>query len=209
MGRRLEIPLGATTKAVLITAKTDTIRFSIETADPVEAKIRQAEALAFVEAFFQAARSNKPAALDMRQATALSKEIYLAWAEGATRGITVQFEQTADSCEITRGELDPETEARAARIVFKKLKLLSESNLPEDRATLDGTISPLIDRVLGRHGIAEVDPQSRELLLTAFRLALQDGFAIRLKRMKFDFTPDPKAARYPDWEPPKPVEAAL
>ncbi|MDR3440335.1 hypothetical protein [Telmatospirillum sp.] len=53
-----------------------------------------------------------------------------------------------------------------------------------------------------------VDADSRSLSFEAFLSALQDAFAIRSSRAKLDFTPDPKAVRFPPFEAPAAGPAA-
>ncbi len=64
---------------------------------------------------------------------------------------------------------------------------------------LEEVLGPLVDRLLLTKGIAEVDPECRPVLLGAFAQALQDAFANRQRNAAGDYTPDPKAARFPDW----------
>ncbi|WP_349436818.1 hypothetical protein [Pararhizobium sp. A13] len=56
VGRTLVIPLGKGTVAFRVTASTQSIRFSLGTADPSQARIRQAEAVTYVEQYFSAVR---------------------------------------------------------------------------------------------------------------------------------------------------------
>ena len=51
-------------------------------------------------------------------------------------------------------------------------------------------------------GIAEIVPECRTVLLEAFAMALKDAFEKRQRNAVGDFTPDPKAARFPEWMDP-------
>src|SRR6185312_13579390 len=81
VGLRLAIPLGDRTVSVVIAEKTTAIRFSLRTDDKSEAKVRQAEAIAYLEQVWAGLRANEPVALSQRQATALAAEIYRSWAD--------------------------------------------------------------------------------------------------------------------------------
>jgi len=73
IGRKLTIPLADTGEApvtVTVTKRMGVIRFSLRTADPSEAKIRNARAAAYLESVWNGLR-RPVAALSHRQATAL------------------------------------------------------------------------------------------------------------------------------------------
>lgn len=53
-------------------------------------------------------------------------------------------------------------------------------------------------------GIVKVDAPSRRLLLHAFWQALQDAVQARQRNARGDYSPDPKAERFPAWEPTAP-----
>jgi hypothetical protein len=82
IGMRLAIPLGEEAVLVTVTDKMQTIRFSLRTSDPIEVKVRQGEAISFVETVFRAVREDSPLVLTNRQANALAGMLYRAWAEG-------------------------------------------------------------------------------------------------------------------------------
>ena len=70
-GRTLAIPVGDAVVHKTISAKADSIRLSLRTCDPSEAKVRQAGVAAYLEAYFQSVRDDVPVALTQRQAVAL------------------------------------------------------------------------------------------------------------------------------------------
>ncbi len=84
-GKTLKVPLGSEIISVKITDKTSAIRFSLRTRDLSVAKVRQAEAAAYLESTFQAFRSNGPISLTHRQVTALARVLYRSWADNADR----------------------------------------------------------------------------------------------------------------------------
>jgi Domain of unknown function (DUF6538) len=66
VGTTLAIPIGDSVKRVTITAKMDSIRVSLGTADPSTAKARAAEVLAYLEQVFAAWRADRPVALSCK-----------------------------------------------------------------------------------------------------------------------------------------------
>ncbi|WP_338822539.1 site-specific integrase [Bradyrhizobium septentrionale] len=52
-------------------------------------------------------------------------------------------------------------------------------------------------------GIRRADSESRAMLLVAFWMALRDAFMNRQRNAGGDYAPDPKAARFPDWQAPE------
>jgi hypothetical protein len=82
---------------------TQAVRFSLQTANPSEVKIRQAEAYAYLETIWRSLRENTPVSLTPRQATALADELYRSWADSeatkrtATRTIWFGGKWTADT----------------------------------------------------------------------------------------------------------------
>jgi integrase len=65
---------------------------------------------------------------------------------------------------------------------------------------LEKPLGPLVDRLLLSKGIRHVDEGSRSILLSAFWMALRDAFANRRKNIEGDYSGDPKANRFPQWE---------
>ena len=105
----------------------------------------------------------------------------------------------ADVAQVLLAGVDfPDEEERVA--FAKAAQRLTEAAEEDDgRATLEVTLGPIVDRLLLRKGIAAVDPECRPVLLNAFRMALQDAFANRERNAAGDYTPDPNAARFPEW----------
>lgn len=71
-----------------------------------------------------------------------------------------------------------------------------------DPQKLEKQLGPIVDRLLLTKGIRRVDGESRALLLTAFWMALRDAFAARQRNAGGDYSLDPKAARFPEWQAP-------
>ncbi|MDQ0392249.1 DUF6538 domain-containing protein [Labrys monachus] len=199
VGLKLAIPLAGTIVPLTITEKTPFIRLSLRTTNPSEAKVRQAEIAAYLEAIWRSLRENAPVSLTLKQATALSHDLYLSWAAGEDNERTVSGTIGFDG----KWTLDtPPTleETRAAWVaVVERWEALGASTEPAD---LEPHVGPLVSRRLLARGIPSVTPETRAILLRVFWEALRDGFASRKRNADGDYSPDPKAARYPKWEEP-------
>lgn len=77
-----------------VRATTAAIKASLRTADPVEAKRRQAALASYTETVWQALREDAPLPLTNKQATALAGLLYRAWAEGRERTDSVTLDLT-------------------------------------------------------------------------------------------------------------------
>jgi integrase len=193
-GLKLSIPLGgAEIHHLTISPKANAIRFSLRTRDPSEAKVRQGTVAAFLEDVWRGLRATKPLSLTHRQATALAGELYRAWASEAPRERTLAIVFTPNGWERDHSEPDIELAG------FKALV----SRIESEAVDLEEALGPLVDRLLLARGIASVDAPSRALLLDAFALALKDAFASRARNLEGDYSPDPKANRFPAWDQPE------
>ena len=215
IGLKLNLPIGDETGPVTITAKTSMVKVSLRTAEPTEAKVRQAKLAAYLETVWQALREDSPIPLTHRQATALAGRLYRAWASGEGR------EQTTSVIVMPNGEWKPDYASadnvpdfwEAAGRHLDEVEaddhdFLSEVERPkrdgrevEPKARpLERTFGLLIDRLLLHEGIRRVDTASREMLLKAFHLALKDAFEARERNARGDYQPDPNAKRFPEFE---------
>lgn len=205
VGLKLSIPLGeGEFHHLTIGPSAQAIRFSLRTRDPSTAKVRQATALAHLETVWKSLRADKPVALSQRQATALAGELYRAWADGEERERTFAVERRGNV--MVPVHSTPEDEEGGFQAIAERLAETIRAGEPE---ALEPTLGPLVDRLLLKRGIAAVDEPSRHLLLRAFALALQDAFERRARNAAGDYTPDPKAERFPEWRSPQPAELPL
>jgi integrase len=196
IGRTLDVPLGAAgTVSIRVTDRMASIRFSLRTRHPMEVKARQATAAAHLERVWQALRRDRPVVLTNRDAHALAGELYRAWADGRRDSdLSATHDPVTGEWVIERpNQIPPEVEEQAFAAAAQRLTEAAE------RDGLEATLGPVVDRLLLRKGIAAVDPECRPMLLSAFLMALQDAFANRERNAAGDFTPDPKAARFPEW----------
>lgn len=197
VGRTLSISLGSETAHITIAPGMAMVRFSLKTRDPGEAKVRHGVAAATVESFFATLRNSRPVTLSHKQATALAGDLYRAWADGGEdRTIAV----THTPAGWVRDRCTPEEESAGFESALSKLEEATRSGEGSDHERLVGR---LVDRLLFAKGITRVDADSRPILLDAFVLALRDAFAARRRNAEGDYSPDPKATRFPVFETPR------
>jgi integrase len=197
-GRRLDIPLGAITVHLTISPQADAVRFSLQTRDPADAKKRNALAAVYLETVWQALRETKPVAFTQRQAVALAGELYRAWAEGEQRGeSTIAILHTPNGW--VRDIVTPAEDAALFKVANELLEAIASDN---SAGRVEQTLGSLVDRLLLAKGIASVDAETRPMVLDAFLAALRDAMAVRERNASGDYTPDPKAQRFPAFEPP-------
>ncbi|MDP3342294.1 DUF6538 domain-containing protein [Frigidibacter sp.] len=199
-GLKLSIPLGPDAfHHTTISYKSQAIRFSLRTRDPSEAKVRQGTAAAFLEEVWRGLRATKPLALTHRQATALAGELYRAWASEGPHERTIAIVHTPSGW--VRDYALPAEQEAGFRAAVERLDASTES------AELETLLAPIVDRLLLARGIAAVDAPSRIMLLEAFAAALRDAFSNRARNAAGDYSPDPKAERFPEWQPPNQPKA--
>jgi integrase len=194
IGRTLTIPLGSEKVSFKVTERTAAVRFSLRARDPAEAKIRQAQAAAQLETIWQGLRRDAPLFLTNRDAHALAGDLYRAWADGQREhNLAAIHDPLSRTWRIERPkELSPAETGTAFAVAARRLVEAAE------REDLETVLGPIVDRLLLSRGIAEVDPECRPVLLEAFAMALRDAFESRQRNAAGDFTPDPKAARFPE-----------
>lgn len=230
IGRTLHFPLGEAAHAVTVSPQAQAIRFSLRTDDPAEVKARVAAADQYFERILRAFRDDTLTSLTNAQATALAGRLYRAWAGGEGRERTQAVEQGPDG-KMHPVPHDPEDDAAifaAALVRLVRLETIGKRELDKpraqrhglsldylpppdqspDAAALEIRLGPLVDRVLLSEGIRRVDAASRGLLLRAFWLALRDALEARLRNAQGDYSPDPKAERFPAWVSPNDVPTA-
>lgn len=194
MGRTLNIPVGEEHVNITVTPKMVAVRFSLKTKDKREAKHREAQAAAYLEVVWQALRRPEGVVLAPRLATALAGELYKSWSDERKQveGYYGMVYQPDGSWK--REWVEPEED----EAYFESDPI----NVPVD-ATLvqmEEAYGPIIDRLLLAQGISRLHETCRPMVLEAFHKARQDAFAARSKQASGDYSPDPKAARFPTWE---------
>lgn len=202
-GVALDVPIGSETVRITITAAMTTVRFSLRTRDPQETKIRQAIAAAYLETVWRALRQPDATALSNKQAHALAGQLYRAWSD-EDRETTIAIELRGGEWISASPFADAGEEAAAFASWAKRLRATLDA---DDLPALERTYGAIIDRLLLAKGIARVDEQSRPLLLRAFGLAHLQATLLRRRHAEGDYSPDPKAERFPEFKPAKTREA--
>jgi hypothetical protein len=199
-GLKLSIPLGGGEfHHLAISPKAQAIRLSLRTRDPSDAKIRHGLVASYLEEVWRGLRATKPLSLTHRQATALAGDLYRAWAYEAPRERTLAIVFTPNGWE--RDDFEPAIELAGFRALISKIE--------SETVNLEQALGPLVDRLLLARGIASVDAPSRALLLDAFALALKDAFVSRARNLEGDYSPGPKANRFPAWDQPASAASSL
>jgi integrase len=195
-GVTLAIPVGDATQALTISPRTQAIRVSLRTDEPSEVKARQAGVDAYLENVWRAYRRDEPVALTHRQATAMAGEFYRGWAGGEGRETTVAMEHVPGvGWQRVQGDhLEPE-EWEAVLESFGKAQA--------DPLKLEKPLGAVVDRQLLTKGIQRVTPETRDVILNAFGQAAKDAFESRKRNAEGDYSPDPKAGRFPEWTAPQ------
>lgn len=204
VGQQLAIPFGETVKFVRPSASAQSISFSLRTDDPGRVKILQATIAAHLEALFQAYRNDTPVKLTHRQATALAGDLYRAWADGEYRARSISIVHVPGEGWQRDTSTQSEEEAYWEAIVA----MWEEVGASGDPADLKKPLGPIVDGLLLSKGIRSVDGPSRSMLLSAFWMALRDAFESRQKNNGGDYSHDPKAQRFPEWEQPRVPEVS-
>lgn len=186
VGITLQIPVGSETVKKTITPKDQAIRVSLRASTPSEVKTRQAQVAGYLETVWQGLRES-PTVLSHRQAVALSRDVY-------------NWESLAD--------IDPDlSDAESAFTgeiggVYKNAMARLEAGTdPSGRDPAATTAS----QILARRGILNVAPSSVDLLAREVLRSLKDGFAQADRETAGDYSPDPKANRFPALELAKPA----
>lgn len=211
----VDCPAMAGTPETRITLKIGTtVKGSLQTRDPDVATARRMRVLESLERLYASARTGGTR-LTHRQMVGLAGEVYglirakfdedpgeiEAWAawKGFVRAAREGRIPTAPS--ITPGELADER-ADAARLFGPDLTAGIDALPPSgDRAALEDRCGRLTWWVLARHGL-HIDRETRLRLLEHVADACLDaGWAMK-RAASGDYTPDPKAQRFPAFERP-------
>lgn len=145
---------------------------SLRTKDPTEARTLHANVAAELEKHWKALRS--PAeTLTQKQVIALAGVFYLE--------LTAELSDEPGSPTIWEHWLRIERQAR-------------------DAGKLEQWLDPAVDRLLAQHGL-NIDAGSQARLLIAISEASEQAAAQLKRNAEGDYSPDPKASRFPEWKP--------
>ncbi len=146
---------------------------SLRTREPAEAKERFAAEYAKIQKLWASLRA-KPEPLPLKKIVALSGRVYF---------------RTMEMLENEPGE---------PAIWNRVLHLSKQAEATEDG--MEKWYGEGVDEILAEEGIA-VDKPTRARLLSEVHRSWTQAASQQLKRAEGDFTPDPLALRFPDWEP--------
>ncbi|MCB8840042.1 tyrosine-type recombinase/integrase [Aurantimonas sp. VKM B-3413] len=207
---QVEVPASSSSPAITFTARAGIyLKFSLRTRDPAVASYRLSVANSQAERWFDALR-REPSGLSHKMLVALSGEIYRLYVD--------KFEENPGSSDqwaalkafnraaregrllndvpvLSAGEIDP---AGAAAERFGENLTAGVNALPkrDEVSGLERRYGLLASWVLQKHCLV-VDHDTRARLLVQVDQALTDA-ALTLKRhARGDYSPDPKAARFP------------
>lgn len=200
-GKKLYVPLGDETAAVTI-PQHGTVRFSLRTNQPSEVRLRQAAALGYLETVFEAARAEEPIPLSRQQCVALSKQIYDAWSADPEVGRrTVAIEIDTETREQSVTTLSDDEEGELLRAVAVMLDDERQEGSEEAIKRLEVRFKGLVDRALAEKGIVETDADSRKVILREFARSAAQGLNVHSRKLvEADYSPDPNADRFPEWQ---------
>ncbi len=153
---------------------------SLRTREPSEAKERFAAEYAAIQKRWAALRA-EPEPLPLKRIVSLAGRVY--------RDLMASLE----------------TEPGDTSIWEQVQRLNAQAGT--DEATLEQWYGDAVDELLFSEGIA-TDAHSRSRLLKEVQRAWEQATQQQHKRSQGDFSPDPDAGRFPDWEKPKPASGA-
>jgi integrase len=182
IGRTVTINLGGDVVRVMITPAMQALRLSLRTKNPAEARARHREVVAQLSTIWDGLRVTAPPRLSHRQATALAGSLYR-------------------TC-VERPDRDQMSPTTVALRLHNLLGAVTEENM-------ETTLGSIIDELLLSHGIGNVDAATRLVVLQAAHSALKDALGVLERNAQGDYSPDPNAQRFPEWQPinapPKPL----
>lgn len=166
------------------------VKFSLRTSDPSLAKLRNAEATSQFE-IICAAHLNGPRELDQLEVTALAGIAYRAFANG--------LERIATGPALWARMQEENSYAVAGPVIPLVAHTLDEGQRLARLGMLERRFGGFVDAVLTRERLV-VDEPSRTALLWAFARAIDESNANLMHKAEGDFSPDPIARRFPDWQ---------
>jgi len=200
VGTTLHVPVGSQTIALTVSEKAASIRVSLRTDEPSEVKRRTAEIDAYLETVWKALRVSAPVSLTHKQATALAGDFYRSWADSDRgRSLAVEHVEGRGFVIVDDWSEDEETAGwvSAARTVVEV----------QEAEELEAILGTVADRLLLAKGIASLDASSRQMVLAEMAKALRNAFDSRQRNASGDYSENPVAQRFPEWQAPTQTEA--
>nr|WP_271576061.1 tyrosine-type recombinase/integrase [Bradyrhizobium sp. CCBAU 11361] len=128
----------------------------------------------------------------------MAGELYRVWADSESRAQSVAMVHTPGVGWAPDTESQDEQESHWAAVIAMWERVGEDG----DPKKLEKPLGAIVDRLLLTKGIRHVDSESRVMLLVAFWMALRDAFVSRQRNAGGNYAPDPKAARFPEWQAP-------
>lgn len=186
-----------------VTLKVPTIRFTLETANPVEAKTRKRDLDDFFDGFFAwASGSGAPLELTHRQVMALAGDFYKAWSRGPGAAYVARVERRGDSMVMVSADpllSDPELaddfaalEADAAGVAIEHLRATKS---PEELAS---EFRSVVNNMLIRHNFPQITEESAQRVVGSMLTLLPGALQQAAKVAGGNYAPDPVAAGFPE-----------
>jgi integrase len=190
-GLRLSVPVGDSVVPLTISPRAVDIRLSLRTKDDREARARQAEVVAFLEAIWRGVRE-KPQPLSHKRILALAGEIYHALVEALedNPGTPERWVQVM------------QTNAHAMVGKFGRASLMIAPDDVVRRKSMDERFGPFADAILSKHRLV-VDPATRSRLIDEVGRAMMEASKGLLDNAQGNYGPETRTDRFPRWEEPQ------
>jgi len=187
-GSTLSIPVGEVLIQRQVTDKAFTVKVSLGTRDPSEAKIRHATILAYLESVWQSHR-NGPMQLTHKQTVALAGEIYNTWV-----GI---MEENPASPEFWSHIQKLDKQALDGEYGINSLMIDRDGSLK--RQSMENRFGGFVDHALSNKALI-VDQESRDKLLNQIASAMSEATKTLKRYSEGDYTPDNTTHKFPEWQ---------
>ncbi len=199
-GQKLLIPVGTEVVEKRISPSAIHLKLSLRTDDKAEGKLRHAQIDGYLERVYAGLLTAVPVKLTHRECVAIAGVFYRGWANEATdRGTATVTELDEDGNWVTTtvegGLIDAGYEPDDLAAIYGTVS--GQMSAAKDPIDPDGKeLSALVARWL--LGISLViDEASMKIVVGEVRKAIADAFATKQRNALGDYSPDPKADRFP------------
>lgn len=176
----------------LVTAKVgEVVKVSLKTKDPTEAKQRFTQALASLDAHWEALKHG-PSKLTHKQCVALAGEVRSAW-------VTILDDEPGDPAMWQRVQtLD--AEAKNPKPHPYSALAVGELPAPNNLAGMEERFGGLVDNILRRHCLI-VNTETRSRLLPMIAEAMSEAVGVNLRKAQGDYSDSGETDKYPEYQP--------
>jgi len=185
-GTLVAVPIGDTT----VTAKVgDVVKLSLRTKDAVEAKRRFTQALAAVDAHWEALRRG-PSKLSHRDCVALAREVRAVW--------VALLDENPGEAEMWIQALQRDADATKPKPHPMADLFVGEPPSPSNKRGMEQRFGGFADAVLRRHALV-VDEETRTRLLPLIATAMGEANRVNLKKAQGDYSDSGETNKYPEF----------